>query len=103
MDMQQTGKNLLTLAIVLVLGLLVGYFYSRNRIPDPITNTEYVTDTIWEDKPYEVPIILEVIAKPKSIIKWKTDTVWKDKKLTYNEDSLELIITSLEGKIKINP
>jgi len=99
--MKQTGRNILTLAIVMVISLMIGYFYSRNRIPDPTTITEYVTDTIYSKVPYEVPVPYGIEVDPITKVIYRTDTLWDDAKLAYLKDSLKLIISSLEGKIEI--
>ena len=80
---------------------MIGYFYSRNRIPDPTTITEYVTDTIYSKVPYEVPIPYEVKVPPIYITYYENDTAWANRQISYFKDSLQLVISSLEGKITI--
>lgn len=70
------GKNIYILLLLLTIGgLLTWYFFFRkDPVPEQVISYQYVTDTVYVDKPYEVPVPYSVPTPPRTITVYKVDT-----------------------------
>jgi len=85
-------KTLQNLFSFFLIGIIVYLLFFRNPKPVLISDTHYITDTIWLDKPYPVPEPYPVSVPPVILKYYQKDTI--------AIDSLKLILQEKDILIK---
>jgi len=94
-------SKVLGLVIAILVILFIGIRLGKSYYSSNITNTEYITDTVWSDKPYVLPIApkgFKYTVKPAIVTYQKPDPALEGV-LSRINDSLQQVITNYKGKV----
>lgn len=96
-------KNILIGVLLLIIGGLVTWFifFKKKPIPEPQISYIYLSDTIYVDRVFNVPIHPGTVTPPITIIKYRTDSMALDS-LNLIIGQQNITITSLKDSITIN-
>ena len=95
-------KDIYILILITIVICLIGWYFFIRKDPPPIQTVsyEYVTDSIYVDRPYEVRVPYEVKTPPITVTEYLVDSVAiKDLRLKISE--AKIIIESLNENIII--
>ena len=95
-------NTLLTTLFIIIIGLIVwDIFFRKHPVPEPIIDYQYITDTIWDSIPYNVPEPYPVYTQPRTVTLYLADTnMLNQYKLQLAEKNL--IIAGLIDTIRIH-
>lgn len=96
-------KNVLIFVLLIIItGLVIWYLdYINSSVPNSQVSYNYVTDTVYIDTTYTIPVSEGLITKPITLIKYRIDSIALDSlNLIINQQNI--IIAGLKDSIAIS-
>lgn len=94
-------ERIFLLSVIIILGIILYFKGCGNKEPKKeIVKYNYITDTVYQDRPYRVNKLIIKETPPITLTKWKTDTVKVEIEVIPNY--LLVKLDSLKDSLKIS-